>query len=233
LITPLEESYAESCVSDVVPLQHFLQHAWKAWLDHDERRRSRLRGAVNFYIDVLTTTFATQRLAFTTMYLERFRDLMIGSSTLLEEINEDERKLDANKVAKKVRSALRDSIERNRDLSDDEKYQLVEAANKVGAGQVNNLFRKTFREALLELFERADLKADPEELSNFIKERDRVIHGSWDSGREGVLRTYRLAEYGLNLLEMILLRLFGYRGIYRNRANASRDVFHPGAPDWR
>jgi hypothetical protein len=169
LITPLNESNAQSCVNGVVALQHFLQHAWKAWQDHDEGRRERLRGAVSFYSDVLTTTFATQRLAFTTMYLEQFRDLMIGSSTLLEEVNEDEKKLDANKVAKKVRSVLRDAIKHSEDLSDDEKHQLVEAANKVGAGQVNNLFRKTFREALLELFERADLQADPEELSNFIR----------------------------------------------------------------
>lgn len=85
----------------------------------------------------------------------------------------------------------------------------------------------------MELFERAILQADHEELSNFIKERDKVIHGSWDSGREGVLRTYRLAEYGLNLFERILLRLFGYQGIYRNRASASTDVFPPGAPNRR
>jgi hypothetical protein len=233
LITPLSESHAESCVSSVVPLHHFLQHAWKAWQDHDDRRRARLRGAVNFYADVLATTFATQKLAFTTMYLERFRDMLIGSSTLLEEINEDEKRLDASLLAKKARRILRTTVEHNESLSEEEKHRLVKAVNKVGPGQVNGLFRKTFRESLLEIFDKADLQVDHQELSRFIAERDRIVHGSWDSGREGTLRTYRLAEYGLNLFEMILLRLFEYQGKYRNRAKASRDIFHPGTPNWQ
>jgi hypothetical protein len=117
LITPLSENYANSCVSNVVPLEHFLQHAWIAWQIHNEQRRARLRGAVNFYADILSVTFSTQSLALTTMYLERFRHLMLGNSAVLQVINEDQEKIDANSMAKRVRSTLRTIVEHNENLT--------------------------------------------------------------------------------------------------------------------
>lgn len=231
MVTPIDESHTPSCIYEVVTLEHFLQHAWEAWQGRSEGQRSRLKGAVNSYADVLSATFSTQKLALTTMYLERFRDLMFGSSTTLEEVNQ-EKQINVNKIAKSIRKLLRDTIENNENLSDDEKCQLVESANGVGPGQVNSLFRKTVKEALLELYERANLEVSPEKLGKFIAERNKVIHGSWDSKLEGSLRTYRLAEYGLNLLEMLLLRLFGYQGEYRNRATASKEEFLFKDVDW-
>ncbi|MBA3610172.1 MAG: hypothetical protein H0W54_01950 [Rubrobacter sp.] len=230
MVTPIDESYTSSCIYEVVTLEHFLQHAWKAWQGRSKGQRSRLKGAVNSYADVLSANFPTQKLALTTMYLERFRDLMLGSSTILEEVGQ-EKQIDVSKIAKSIRKLLRDSIENNENLSDDEKCQL-ESANRVGPGQVNGLFRKTVKEALLELYERVNLEVSPEELGRFIEERDKVIHGSWDSGLEGSLRTHRLAQYGLNLLEMLLLRLLGYQGEYRNRATASKEVFLFKDIDW-
>jgi len=102
LLTPLDGQNTESCVSDATSLEHFLQHAWRAWRNLDEERRTRLRGAVNFYTDLLSATFPTQKLALTTMYLERFRDLTLGSSTLLEAINEDHKKVDTKKLSRCV-----------------------------------------------------------------------------------------------------------------------------------
>lgn len=232
LTTPLDIEHVESCVSTSVSLEHFLQYAWEAWQSHNEQRRARLRGAVSFYTDMLSATFPTQKLAFTTMYLERFRDLVLGSSTALEEVNQDRKKIDANKIAKEVRSALRSVIENNEELSDDEIHNLVGLANKVGPGQVEGLFRKTFKKALLELYKRADLKVDQEELAKFIRERDRVLHGSWDSGRRGTLDSHRVAEYSLNLLEMLLLRLFEYEGKYYNRTSISIEEFPAGRFSW-
>lgn len=131
-----------------------------------------------------------------------------------------------------MRSALRSVIENNEELSDDEIHNLIGLANRVGPGQVEGLFRKTFKEALLELCKKADLKVDQKELGKFISERDKVIHGSWNSGIRGTLDLYRLAEYGLNLLEMLLLRLFEYEGKYYNRTSISIEEFPAGKFSW-
>lgn len=232
LITPLGAEHAGSCVSESVSLERFLQYAWEAWQNHDEQRRARLRGVVNFYTGMLSATFSTQKLAFTTMYLERFRDLVLGSSTALDEVNQDRKKIDAEKIAKEVRSTLRSVIKDSKELSDNEIRNLVRLANKVGPGQVEGLFRKTFKEALLELCERADLKVDQKGLAKFIRERDKVLHGSWDSGRRGTLDSHRVAEYGLNLLEMLLLRLFEYEGKYYDRTSISIEEFPAGKFSW-
>ncbi len=80
----------------------------------------------------------------------------------------------------------------------------------------------------MELYEKSDLEVNSEELGRFIRERNAVIHGSWDSGRGGTLETYRLAEYGLNLLEMLLLRLFEYEGEYYDRTSGSIQYFPAG-----
>jgi hypothetical protein len=129
------------------------------------------------------------------MYLERFRDLMLGSSTLLGEVDSDQKvdgeqkKVKVDKMAKRVRSVLRDVIQQNEDHSVDEKHRLVEVTNEARAGHINGLFRKTCRESLLELYESTDLEVDPGELSRFTRERDKVVHSLWGSGLEGTLST--------------------------------------------
>jgi hypothetical protein len=86
-------------------------------------------------------------------------------------------------------------------------------------GKVKDLLRKTFKESLLELYDRADLEVDEEKLSKFIAERNKVIHGTYDASAEGAWKNDRLARYGLNLLEKLLLRLLQYEGEYYDRAN--------------
>ena len=71
----------------------------------------------------------------------------------------------------------------------------------------------------MELYERADLKVDEGKLSEFIAERNKVIHGTYDASAEGAWKHDRLARYGLNLLEKLLLRLLQYEGEYYDRAN--------------
>jgi hypothetical protein len=222
LVTPLNDNYVASCISRVVPLEHFLQHAWRAWENHSEERRARLRGAINFYADMLSATFPTQSLAFTTMYLERFRELFVGDSELLG--GSKSRK---KKIASELREALRESIASSQKLSDSEKDTLHESLRR-NPGKVNDLFRKSFRESLLELCDMFDLNVDEKELGEFIEQRDTVLHGSWDSGPGGTLETYRLAQYSLNLLEMLLLRLFEYEGKHFNRVDLSTQDFPPG-----
>jgi hypothetical protein len=233
VLTPFVTDGPRSCVSGTVSLEYFLGCAWKAWQELDERYRARLRGAVNLYTEMLSATFPTQRLALTTMYLESFRDLVLGSSTVLEAVNKDQKKFDPTKIAKAIRNTLRNEIKGSERLSPEEELALVELVKKLGPGQVNNLFRKTFKESLLELYKRAQLEVDPVEIGRFITERDKVMHGSWDSGREGTLNTYRLAEYGLNLLEKLLLRLLGYEGKYHNRVNVSTEDFPAGKFNWQ
>jgi hypothetical protein len=129
------------------------------------------------------------------MYLERFRDLMLGSSTLLEEVDGDQKidgeqkKVQVDTMAKRVRGVLRDVIQQNEDHSVDEEHRLVEATNEVRAGHINGLFHKTCTESLLELYEGADLEVDPGQLSRFTRERDKVVHSSWGSGLEETLGT--------------------------------------------
>lgn len=230
MVTPVNGDHTTSCISDTVSLEHFLQYAWEAWVSHGAPQRLRLRGAINSYVDVLSATFSTQKLALTTMYLERFRDLVFGSSTILEEVNRNN-SIKIDKIAKAVRKTLRDSIDQQEALTNDEKDQLVEAVKLVRSGHIKGLFRKPFKQALLELYEKVDLEVDPVALGKFISERDKVVHGSWDSGNEGAFQTYRLAEYGLHLLEMLLLRLLGHHGEYINRATASKEYFPFGEID--
>ena len=71
----------------------------------------------------------------------------------------------------------------------------------------------------MELYDRADLEVDEEKLSKFIAERNKVIHGTYDASAEGAWKNDRLARYGLNLLEKLLLRLLQYEGECYDRAN--------------
>jgi hypothetical protein len=79
------------------------------------------------------------------------------------------------------------------------------------------VLRKSFKDSLLELYDRADLSVDRSVLSGFIRERDNIIHGTWDASRDASIQTYYWAEYGLNLLERLMLRFFGYEGQYWDR----------------
>jgi hypothetical protein len=96
--------------------------------------------------------------------------------------------------------------------------------------KVKDLLRKTFREPLLELYDRADLEVDEGELGEFIAERNRVIHGTYDASAERAWKTDRLARYGLNLLEKLLLRLLRYEGEYYDRAKGETVWLPEGHP---
>ena len=97
------------------------------------------------------------------------------------------------RIASELRQALREAIDSSKKLSDSEKDTLHESLRR-NPGKVNDLFRKSFSESLLELYDMFNLDIDERELRKFINERDTVLHGAWNSGLEGTLRTHRLAE---------------------------------------
>jgi hypothetical protein len=94
------------------------------------------------------------------------------------------------------------------------------------------VLRKSFKDSLLELYDRADLSVDRSVLSGFIRERDNIIHGTWDASRDASIQTYYWAEYGLNLLERLMLRFFGYEGQYWDRVTKSFQRFEHRDPTW-
>lgn len=49
------------------------------------------------------------------------------------------------------------------------------------------LFRKSFKESLLELHDKADLPVDAAKVGESIRQRDLVLHGSWDGSGAGLL----------------------------------------------
>jgi hypothetical protein len=147
------------------------------------------------------------------VYLERFRELFVGSSELLG--GSETR---SENVAKEMAEALKDAINSSSRLDPDEKKLLSNSLN-TNRGKIKDLLRKTFRESLLELYDSADLEVDEGKLSEFIAERNKVIHGTYDASAEGAWKAHRLAWYGLNLLEKLLLRLLHYEGEYYDRAN--------------
>ncbi len=235
-VTPLGGNYVGSCLQDV-PLQRFLQDAWKAWQNHDAKWRARLKGATNAYNDILSATFVTQRLALTAMYLERFRSLVLGNSTVLDAVNKERRKekkerIDESEMAQELSGTLIDYIRSIDDLAEQERDALIKPVNNIASGHVTGLFRESLKRSLIELYERADLNIDQDKLGKFITERNKVIHGYWDSGRRGSLKTFELAEYGLNLLEILTLRLFQYEGDYYNRVSRELENYPPGTTTW-
>ena len=82
----------------------------------------------------------------------------------------------------------------------------------------------------MELYDKADLEVDEEKLGEFIAERNKVIHGTYDASAEGAWKNIRLAWYGLNLLEKLLLRLLRYEGEYYDRANDQTVLLPEGHP---
>lgn len=71
---------------------------------------------------------------------------------------------------------------------------------------------------------------DEEKLGEFIAERNKVIHGNYDASAEGAWKNIRLARYGLNLLEKLMLRLLRYEGEYYDRANDETVLLPEGHP---
>jgi len=211
-VTPLPVQDADPCLRPG-SLGRFLEGAFRAWLARNETERLRLKGAINSYKEILAAPFATQQIALTAVYLERFRELFVGSSELL-----GGSKTRRENVAKEMAKALKEAINYSSRLNPDEK-KLLSNSLDTNRGKISDLLRKTFRESLLELYDRADLEVDEEKLGEFIAERNKVIHGTYDASAEGAWKNVRLARYGLNLLEKLLLRLLGYEGEYYDRAN--------------
>jgi hypothetical protein len=92
-----------------------------------------------------------QQIALTAVYLERFRELFVSSSELLEGSNGKK-----DRVARDIAKALKEAIDSSSRLGPDEKKRLSDSLD-TNRGKISDLFRKTFRESLLELYERADL----------------------------------------------------------------------------
>lgn len=225
---PAEEP--RTCIPYGSYLGRFLARAWESWLELSEVQRLRLRGVVNVYQEMLAAPFPIQRIALTAMFLERFRELVLGSSELLptsEGFSPSKRK----RVASEMRRALKEAIASSRHLNEAQKEELRRSL-EANPGKVQDLFRKTFKESLLELYARADLEVDEDEVKEYITERDAVLHGSWVSDVEGGIRTFFLAEYGLGLLERLVLRFFGYEGLFYDRVQGNDGHLAKGEPTW-
>ena len=222
-VTPLPVEERDPCLRPG-NLRRFLEGAFRAWLARNGTERLRLKCAINSYKEILAAPFATQQIALTAVYLERFRELFVGSSELLRES-----KTRRENVAKEMTEALKETINSSSRLEPAEK-DLLSNSIDTNRGKVKDLLRKTFRESLLELYDRADLEVDEGELGEFIAERNRVIHGTYDASAEGAWKTDRLARYGLSLLEKLLLRLLRYEGEYYDRANGERVWLPEGHP---
>jgi hypothetical protein len=222
-ITPLPIQEADPCLRPG-KLGHFLEVAFRAWLARNETERLRLKGAINSYKEILAAPFATQQIVLTAVYLERFRELFVGSSELLEGSNSKK-----DRVARNMAKTLKEAIDSSSRLNPGEKLRLSDSLD-TNRGKISDLFRKTFRESLLELYERADLDVDEEKLREFIAGRNKVIHGTYDASAEGAWKNVRLARYGLNLLEKLLLRLLRYEGEYYDRANDETVLLPEGHP---
>ena len=85
---------------------------------------------------------------------------------------------------------------------------------------------------MLELYRRAGLEVDEADLKEFIRERDLTIHGGWDASRQGGMDSYRWSEYGINLIERLVLRFFIYEGDYYARTTAKIEYFAHRDPNW-
>lgn len=224
---PSEER--KSCVPNYC-LGPFLKRAWEAWLELTETQRLRLTGVVNVYQDMLAAQYPIQKIALTAMFLERFRELVLGSSELLQTLaNFSKNK--RQKAVNDLRKDLKKSIASNRHLDDSQKDVLRQSleANPV---KVQDLFRKTFKDSLLELYVRADLEVDKGKLDEYIKHRNFVLHGTWDSDVKGGTDTFMIAEYGLELLERLVVRFFGYEGPFYERTRGADGYLARGEPNW-
>ncbi len=213
-------------------LEPFLRRGFESWRALDATRRGRLRGVVNLYAQILASTYPIQQVTLTAMYLERFRELVLGNETALEQIGAKEKGFDEDKVAKLLKDTLSNLLEFVGELDGDDRAKLRQAINGIGGGHVSGLFRPSFHRQLSELYSRAHLTVGREELKTFIAERNAVVHGYWDPSPEGAMRAHHLAEYGTNLLEKLILRFFRYDGPYYDRTTGEIEQFEHKDPNW-
>ena len=213
-------------------LEPFLRHGYESWRALDATRRGRLRGVVNLYAQILASTYPTQQIALTAMYLERFRELVLGNETVLEQVGAKEKGFDEDKVAKMLKDTLNNLVEFVGGFDADDRAKVRRSINGIGGGHVSGLFRPSFQRQLEELYGRARLGVDRDELRTFIAERNAVVHGYWDPSPEGAMGAHRLAEYGTNLLEKLILRFFRYDGPYYDRTSGGIEPFEHQDPSW-
>jgi hypothetical protein len=169
------------------------------------------------------------------MYLERFRELVLSNETVLEQVDAKNKGFDEDKVAKMLKDTLNNLVEFVEGLDADARGRLRRVINGIGGGHISGLFRPSFQKQLMELYGRAQLTIDRDELTTFIAERNAVTHGYWDPSPEGAMRAHHLAEYGTNLLEKLILRFFRYEGPYYDRTSNkpnSIEQFDHQDPNW-
>jgi hypothetical protein len=232
VVDPLPLSPVATCLRHVRldSLEPFLTRACESWPSLGDQQQMRLRGVVNAYRQMLTAAFATQQFALTAIYLERLRELVVGGSELLP-VTETFTKSKRTKVESELRAGLREVIDRSTQLDEDQKETLKQSLAS-NSSKIRDVLRKSFKDSLLELYDRADLSVDHAALRGFIRERDNIIHGTLDASRDSSMRTYFWAAYGLNLLERLMLRFFGYEGQYWNRVTESLEHFEHREPNW-
>jgi hypothetical protein len=187
---------------------------------------------INLYAQILASVYPIQQVALTAVYLERFRELVLGNETVLEQIGAKEKGFDEDKVAKMLKDTLINLIGFVGGLNADDRAKLRRATDGIGGGHVSGLFRPSFQRQLMELYGRAHLPVDREELNTFVAYRNAVVHGYWDPRPEGAMRAHRLAEYGINLLEKLILRFFRYEGPYYDRTIGEIERFWHEDPNW-
>jgi hypothetical protein len=214
-------------------LAPFLARAWVTWLSLGDVHQRRLRGVVNVYRTILANPFPTQKVALIATYLERFRALVVDNRTPLEKVNAREKKLDEEELAAFLKGTLKNLLVFVPDLSDQDLADLSRAIDRIQGGKMHDLLRPSFASTLMELYGRVRLlPINQEVLRRFIQERNQVIHGRWNADREGAMATFWWSEYGLNLLERLILRFFGYEGPYWNRVKGSAEGFEHRDPKW-
>ena len=199
-VDPLPSSTLTTCLrhDGIDSLATFLARAWESWLLLGPQQQRRLQGVVNAYRQMLTATFATQQIALVAIYIERLRELMVGGSELLP-VSEAFTESKQRNVERELRRGLREAIDSSTRLNEDQKNALKQSLES-NPGKIRDVLRKSLKDSLLELYERAGLSVESSVLGNFIRERDNIIHGNWDANLYGSMQTYYWAEYGLNLL---------------------------------
>jgi len=232
MVDSLPSSTIATCLrhDDLDSLEPFLTCACESWHSLGDQQQKRVRGVVNAYRQMLAAAFATQQVALTSIYLERLRELVVGGSELLP-VTDAFAKSKRKRVESELRAGLREIIDRNTKLDGDQKETLKQSL-EYNPGKIRDVLRKSFKDSLLELYDRAGLSVNENDLRSFIHERDNIIHGTWDASLDRSMQTYHWAEYGLNLLERLMLRFFGYEGQYWDRVTRSIERFEHREPNW-
>lgn len=202
-------------------LEEFLNLSWQTWKTLSEEERLTIQGGVNAYHEILTCPYPTQQIALTAVYLERFRQRLLGDSEFLpapESISKNKK----SNVESDLRKALRSAVESSSRLEEEQKRTLL-CSLRHNPNQIQALFRKSFRDSLVEVCEHLDIVIDQRTLSRWVQQRDEVTHGAWDSSRRGTLDTYWISRYGISLLEKFIMKSLGYKGKYFDRSSDCED----------